>query len=314
MSGLISRRRRRPRGVAPAGCLARRAARAIPVVLVMAALGCGGSGSNTTSTKTQNAAESKEGPLTAPEIEQRVRPSTVSIVSQPSGESRAPTHHGDHAHGSGVIWDASQGLVLTSDHLVENAGAIDVVVNGQTTVHAKLVARAQCNDIAIIVLHPKPTGMTAVQVGDSSALAVGSKVTALGYLKPASATKPSPIATGGEVSAVDVSANLSPDLPDFPKVVLHQAPLQPQMSGGPLVNDRGKLVGVSTLVPGAPTTGQFAAVSSSYLKRRISELEPGARGSPIGWKDQHACHGQMIKIANRVLVSHGAPAEHHHGG
>jgi serine protease DegQ len=302
MSGLTSRLRQR-----------RRAAQILLMAVLLAALGCGGSDSKTT--QTQSSAASKEGPLTAAEIERRVRPSTVSIVSQPEGETRAPSEHGDHAHGSGVIWNAREGLVLTSDHLVENVGkgSIDVVVNGKATVHARLVARAQCNDVAILELHPKPAGMKAVQVGDSSALAVGSTVTALGYLKPASAAKPEPIATNGAVSAVDVSSSVSPDLPDLPKVVLHQAPLQGPMSGGPLVNDRGQLVGVSTLVPGAPSSGQFAAVSSSYLTRRIRELKPNADGEYVGWKDQHACHGKMIKIANRVLVSHGAPSEHEHG-
>jgi S1-C subfamily serine protease len=292
------------------GRFARRAAHVMPVVALVAALGCGGSDSEP-QTQTKTGAESKAGPLTSEEVGQRVRPSTVSIVTQPRGESQAPSKHGAHAHGSGVIWDAGRGLVLTSDHLVENAGPIEVVVNGQTPVHARLVARAQCNDVAILALHPKPAGMTAVEVGDSSALKLGAKVTALGYLKPASAPKPSPIATTGEVSAVDVSTSLTPDLPDLPSVILHQAPLQPQMSGGPLVNDRGELVGVSTLVPGTTPSGQFAAVSSNYIKRRISELKPSANGFQ-GWMDQHACHGRMLKIANRVLVSHGAPGEHGH--
>jgi S1-C subfamily serine protease len=310
MSGLISRRWRRLGDASPVGRFASRAAQVISVVALVAVLGCGGSDSEP---RTTGASESKSRPLTSEEIGQRVRPTTVSIVTQPPGESRAPGKHGAHAHGSGVIWDAGQGLVLTSDHLVENAGSIEVVVNEQTTVHARLIARAQCNDVAILALHPKPAGMTAIQVGDSSALALGAKVTALGYLKPATATKPSPIATSGEVSAVDVSAKLSPGLPDFPKVILHQAPLQPQMSGGPLVNDSGELVGVSTLVPGTTPSGQFAAVSSNYLRRRIAELKPGAGGLLGGWKDQHACHGQMLKIANRVLVTHGAPGEHEHG-
>jgi serine protease Do len=301
MSGLISRLRQR-----------RRAAQILVMAVLLAALGCGGSNSKTT--QTQSSAESKEGPLTAEQIDQRVRPSTVTIIAQPPGESRAPSKHGQHSHGSGVIWDAGRGLVLTSDHLVENAKSIEVIVSERTTVHARLVARAQCNDIAILELHPKPAGMTQVQVGDSSALAVGSTVTALGYLKPASAPKPKAILTNGAVSAVDVPASVSPDLPDLPKVVLHQAPLQGQMSGGPLVNDRGQLVGVSTLVPGAPSSGQFAAVSSSYLTRRIRELKPNADGEYAGWKDQHACHGKMLKIANRGLVSHGAPGEHEHGG
>jgi S1-C subfamily serine protease len=310
MSGLISRHRRRLCDAAPVGRLASGAALLLAVTVLAAVAGCGGSKSNNGTTATT---APKTGPLSTEELGRRVRPATVSIVTQPPGEKRAPAKHGEHAHGSGVIWNARQGLVLTSDHLVENAGTINVVVNEKNEVHARLVARAQCNDVAILALHPKPAGMTQIAVGDSSGLKVGAKVAALGYLKPATATKPSPIVTTGEVSAVDVPASLSTDLPDLPSVVLHQAPLQTQMSGGPLVNDRGELVGVNTLVPGAPATGQFAAVSSNYLERRIAELKRGPGGLLVGWKDQHACHGRMLKIANRVLVSHGAPGAHHHG-
>jgi putative serine protease PepD len=297
------------------GRVARRTALITFVVLGGAALGCGGSSSNTTSTKTQSSAESKEGALTAAEIEQRVRPSTVSIVTQPRGESKAPAKHGEHAHGSGVIWDASRGLVLTSDHLVENAGSIDVTVNNQTPVHATLVARAQCNDIAIIALRPRPAGMTQIARGDSSVLGIGARVWALGYLRPASATKARGITLPGEVTSTEGPYKLSPDLKELPSVILHQAPLQLQMSGGPLVNDRGELVGINTIVPtasGAAPTGPSAAVGVNYLKRRIEELKPDKRGILIGWKDQHACHGQMLEIASRVLVSHGAPGEHEH--
>jgi S1-C subfamily serine protease len=277
------------------------------------AFGCGGSDSNTT--QTQSSAASKEGPLTPEQIEERVRPSTVSIVTQPRGETKDPSKHGQHAHGSGVIWDASRGLVLTSDHLVENAGSIDVTVNNQTPVHAALVARAQCNDIAIIALRPRPAGMTQIGRGDSSALGIGAKVWALGYLKPASATKARGITIPGVVSATEGPFKVSPDLRELPSVILHQAALQLQMSGGPLVNDRGEFVGVNVIVPtasGAPPAGPSAAVSSNYLKRRIEELEPNKRGILIGWKDQHSCHGQMLEIASRVLVSHGAAGHEHH--
>jgi S1-C subfamily serine protease len=302
MSGLISRLRHR-----------RRAAQILLMAVLLAALGCGGSDSETT--QTQSSAASKEGPLTAEQIEQKVRPSTVSIVTQPRGESKEPSKHGQHAHGSGVIWDASRGLVLTSDHLVENAGSIEVTVNNQTPVHAALVARAQCNDIAIIALRPRPAGMTQISRGDSAALKIGARVWAMGYLKPASATKARGITIPGEVSSTEGPFKVSPDLKELPSAILHQAALQREMSGGPLVNDRGELVGVNTIVPtasGAAPPGPSAAVSSNYLKRRIEELKPGKRGILIGWKDQHSCHGQMLEIAGRVLVSHGAAGGHEH--
>jgi S1-C subfamily serine protease len=301
MSGLISRLRQR-----------RRAAQILLTAVLLAALGCGGSDSKTT--QTQSSAASKEGPLNAEQIEQKVRPSTVSIVTQPPGESKMPSKQGKHAHGSGIIWDASRGLVLTSDHLVENAGSIEVTVNNKTPVHAALFARAQCNDIAIISLRPRPPGMTQIRRGDSSALAIGAKVWALGYLKPASAPKARGISIPGQVSSTEGPFKVSPDLRELPSAILHQAALQLQMSGGPLVNDRGELVGVNTVVPtasGAPSAGPSAAVASNYLERRIEELKPGKHGM-AGWEDQHSCHGQMLKIANRVLVSHGAPGGHEH--
>ena len=295
-----------------------RAARTGAVAALAIALASCGSGSDEAAAPS-TAADSTA--LTAPELVRKVEPSTVSIVSQPPGEGRAPAKHGRHAHGSGVsrsVADArhaARGLVITSDHLVENAGSIEVLVNGDTTVHARLVARAQCNDLALLALHPRPSGLKAIERGSSAQLQLGEKVTALGYLKPASATKASLIRTSGEVSSVDVSTSVSPDLPDFPSVVLHQAPLQAQMSGGPLVNDRGELVGVSMVVPGTATSGAFAAVSSNYLAKRMAELKPGPGSLFVGWKGEHACHGRMLKIANRVLVSHGAPADHaQHGG
>jgi S1-C subfamily serine protease len=276
------------------------------VALAIAVAACGSS-SSPDATATPRAGEPN-----AQELVKQVQPSTVSIVTQPPGESRAPTAHGQHAHGSGVIWDAGRGWVLTSDHLVENAGTIDVTVNGDTPVKASLVARAQCNDFAVLALDPKPAGLTAIDVAPSSDLKTGEKVTAVGYLKSASATKASLIRTSGEVSSTNVSVAVSPELPDLPSVVLHQAPIEQQMSGGPLVNEQGQLVGLLTLVPGPTSPGPGAAVSSEYLAKLIQQLKEARSGTLGGWRDQHKCHTEMIKIANRVLVSHGAPGAHHH--
>jgi S1-C subfamily serine protease len=277
---------------------------AVQVTLAVAVAACG-------SDSTPAEKRSPTGDQLSPqELVQKVKRNTVSIVTQPPSESRAPSAHGAHAHGSGVIWDARSGMVLTSDHLVENAGKIEVTVNGDTPVQGRLVARAQCNDVAVLTLEPKPDGLTAIEVANSSDLEIGDEVTAVGYLKSAAATEASLIRTHGEVSSVNVSVEVSPDLPPLPSVVLHQASMKDQMSGGPLVNARGDLVGLLTLVPGERTSGPDAAVSSDYLSDEIAKLEETPSGTFSGWKDQHACHRAMIKIANRVLVYHGSPGEH----
>jgi hypothetical protein len=193
---------------------------------------------------------------------------------------------------------------------VENAGKIDVTVNGDTPVQGKLVARAQCNDVAVVTLHPKPDGLTGIGFAKSSDLEIGDEVTAVGYLKSPSAPEAKPIATRGGVASSNVSAEVSHDLPPLPSVVLHQASMKDQMSGGPLVDSRGDLVGLLTLVPGERIPGPDAAVSSDYLSGEIDKLHEKADGTLTGWKDQHRCHQAMLKIADRVLVYHGPPEQH----
>lgn len=277
-------------------------------VLFLLALGsCGNDDSGDSASK---AATTANGALSPQELLAKVQASTVSVVTQPPGVTLEPAKGGEHAHGSGVIYDAQKGLVLVSNHLVENAGSIDVVVGGATTVHARLVARAQCNDFAVVSLRPKPLGMTAMKIASSKDVQPGDEVTAVGYLKSATAKKATVIRTNGEVSSVNISAQVTPDLPNFPSVILHQAPLQLQMSGGPLVNDRGELVGLATFVPDEKATGTWAAVSSDYLKLRLGELEGSEGKLFVGWKDQHACHGRMLKIADKVLVRHGDSGGH----
>ena len=273
------------------------------LALALGAASCGGSSNNSGS-------ESKGGgALSETQVIAKVKPSVVVVTAQPPGVTAAPSKGGQHAHGSGVIYDAANGRVLTSDHVVENAGTIEVTINGSTKVHARLLARAQCNDFVILSLTPKPAGLSQIKFGDSSALNVADKVTAVGYLSPAGAPKPSLITTQGSVNSVDVSAEVTSGLPAFPSLILHQAPLEQQMTGGPLVNDRGELVGLDVVIPGEASSGPYNAVSSNYIKKRLGELRPAKNGLLAGWKDQHKCHGQMFKIANKVLVSHGG-----HGG
>jgi S1-C subfamily serine protease len=283
---------------------------AVPFAVTMALAACG---SSSTPDATRRATAEGGGRVSAQEIVKQVTPETVSIVTQPRGESKDPTKHGRHAHGSGVIWDAGKGRVLTSNHLVENAGKITVTVNGTTKgIEARRVARAQCNDVAVLELKDKPSGLTGIKVDSSADLEIGDPVTAVGYLKSASAKHASLIVTSGTVSARNVPFAVSDLLPDLPSAVLHQAPVATQMSGGALVNDRGRFVGLLTLVPGEPSTGVFAAVSSDYLYQRIAQLKEGRNGRLRGWKDQHRCHGKMLTIAGRVLVSHGPPGKHEH--
>lgn len=255
--------------------------------------------------------EQSDGALSRTELVDKVKPSLVAIAAEPPGQTVSIAKGGLHSHGSGVVYDASKGLVLTSNHLVEDAGSLKVTV-GDREVQGRQVARAQCNDLAIVRLRPKPPGLVEIPIGRSSELKPGQEIVALGYLRPPGSPRPDLITTDGDVSSVNVQGSVHPDLPSLPSLILTQAPLRTQMSGGPLVNDEGELVGLATLIDtgqGGPTTqAPFSAVSSDHIRKLLDQLEPGEGAAFGGWENEHKCHQAMAKIAQDVYVSHGGPA------
>ena len=253
------------------------------------------------------------GPLSGAELIDKVRASTVSVVAQPPGEDRAPKIGGAHTHGSGVIYDARRGLVLTSNHLVEGAGSIKVRVNERTEVQGRAVARAQCDDIALLALNPKPAGLVEIPLGGDKKLREGERVTAVGYLLPPDGQQRL-LTADGNVSAIDVPGQVHPDLPDLPSLVLHQAPVTEPISGGPLVNAQGQLVGLNTVLQEGGN-GPFNAVSSRRLEELLGQLEPGQGSRFKGLGSEHGeCHAVMAQLTQQKLVSHGGPGGSKRGG
>jgi S1-C subfamily serine protease len=256
--------------------------------------------------------------LSGRELVSAVEPSVVSILAVPPGETREPYQGGRHVHGTGVVYDARRGLVLTSSHYLEAAGSVRVVINGKTQVRGRPVARAQCNDFAVVALRPRPRNLVAIRFGDSSAMSAGDRVTALGYLHPPGQKEPNLIKTDGGVSSVNGGGQVHEMLPTFPSLMLHQAPLQASMSGGPLVNSRGELVGLDTFIPGGVRTeaGPWSALPSNYLKQRLGQLKPGGAHFFVGWEREHMrCHHALKEISNAVMKAHpGTPQQASRGG
>jgi S1-C subfamily serine protease len=285
------------------------------LALSIGAAACGGDSESTGDAKAKTDTNEV---LSGRALVAKVQPSMVSIVSIPPGVTREPADGGRHAHGTGVIYDAKRGLVLTSNHYLENAASIRVTVNGKTPVRGRPVARAQCKDFAVVELRPRPSNLTEIRFGDSDKVVAGDQVTAMGYLQPPGQKKASFIKTDGTVSSTDVSSELHPDLPALPSVTLHQAPLQLAMSGGPLVNDRGEMVGLDSLVRdgSVPDSGPWPAVTGNWLKEWLAQLRPGKGSTYVGWKSEHRCHGALAELSRAAEVEHppGAKPGQHPSG
>ncbi len=138
--------------------------------------------------------------------------------------------------GSGVIVDAERGLVLTNNHVIENADGVSVTLADGRTLEAELVGADPDTDVAVIRIPAE--GLTALNLADSTELRVGDFVVAVGNPFGLGQT-----VTSGIVSAVGRSGLQGLGYQNF---IQTDASINPGNSGGALVNLRGELVGINT--------------------------------------------------------------------
>ncbi|HYA03246.1 MAG TPA: trypsin-like peptidase domain-containing protein, partial [Syntrophobacteria bacterium] len=165
-----------------------------------------------------------------------VGPAVVSIsVGRPTSE-RSP---GETGAGSGVVI-APDGYILTNDHVVHGAKRLQVLLNDGTSIAAMLVGVDPATDLAVI--RANASDLPYAVLGESSSLRVGQLVIAMGNPLGFQST-----VTTGVVSALGRGLR-SQDGRPIENVIQHTAQLNPGNSGGPLVDSRGRVVGVNTAI------------------------------------------------------------------
>jgi Do/DeqQ family serine protease len=150
----------------------------------------------------------------------------------------APRGHAFQSAGSGVIFNAQAGYILTNAHVVENATEITVTLHDGRDVAAEVVGRDGPSDVA--VLRVQAEGLTQMPLGDSAKLEVGDFVVAIGNPFGLQHT-----VTSGIVSGLSRSG-ISPD--GYEDFIQTDASINPGNSGGALVNLKGELIGINTAI------------------------------------------------------------------
>ncbi|MEK1891012.1 MAG: trypsin-like peptidase domain-containing protein, partial [Phyllobacterium sp.] len=150
--------------------------------------------------------------------------------------------------GSGVIFDAQRGLILTNYHVVEHADAIAVTLGGGKTLEARLVGSDAETDLALVEI--KSDSLSAMPIGNSDDLRVGDYVVAIGNPFGLGQT-----ATLGIVSALGRPGLGNDNLEEF---IQTDASINPGNSGGALVNLQGELVGINSATAGSALGVSFA--------------------------------------------------------
>ena len=178
--------------------------------------------------------------------------------------------------GTGIIIDAS-GLIVTNQHVIQDAAVVRVTFQDKMQVPAYLVGAATLVDLALLkvdVDKPLPT----LAFADSDKLRIGQPVIAVG----------NPIGVGTSVSTGSVSAvNRNLMRTAFDDYIQTDASINPGNSGGPLLDCDGNVVGINTaLLSNSTTLGSIGlgfALPSNDVKFIAGKLrQPGAAPNWIG--------------------------------
>jgi serine protease Do len=275
----------------------------------------------------QSAANDQQ--VTIADIAERATPSVVNVASRRVIKNSGPEQDPFFRHffgpqgpepqerqqrglGSGVIY-SNDGLVLTNNHVIEDADEITVTTADGTDYPAQVVGTDDKSDVAVLRLKgDNIKNLVPISLGDSAALRVGDVVLAIGTPFALSQT-----VTMGIVSAKGRSETGIVDYGDF---IQTDAAINPGNSGGALVNMQGELVGINTAI--LSRSGGYQGIGfaiPSNMARQISQslIEHGrvVRGwLGIGIQDVDADLASAMSLPNAdgVLVSDvepGSPAD-----
>lgn len=171
--------------------------------------------------------------------------------------------------GSGFIWD-DEGHVVTNFHVVAGANALEVTLLDGKSYPARFVGGDRTKDLAVLALeHPDPSKLTHVRLPAPTAkLVVGQKTLAIGNPFGLDHTL-----TTGVISALgrEVDGFGGVKIRD---IIQTDASINPGNSGGPLLNSRGELIGINTMIfsGSGQSAGIGFAVPVGTIRRVVTQI------------------------------------------
>ena len=219
------------------------------------------------------------------------------------GRGPRPREQFRQAAGSGFIIDP-KGIILTNNHVVEDAANIQVTLDDGRNFDAEVVGRDPLTDVAVIRIKQKVDNLPTVKLGDSDAMKVGDWVVAIG----------NPFGLASSVSAGIVSATArNVHITRFDDLIQTDAAINPGNSGGPLFNTRGEVIGMNTAIVGVGTGIGFA-VPSNLMRGLVPQLLKSGkvvRGYlGVGIQDLNANLAQALRVPgkNGAIVTEVTPS------
>lgn len=234
-------------------------------------------------------------------IARAVDPAVVDIntvIESPSGPANVA--------GTGMIL-TSNGDIVTNNHVIEDSTVIKVGLPNHHEYAASFVGADPAEDVAVI--HIDARHLPTVVLGNSSGVQVGQSVLAIGNALGLGGT---PSVTAGAVSALDRSitatSETGADSERLVGMIESDAPIAPGNSGGPLVDGRGRVIGMNTAA--APSGSASArALAFAIPIERVSaiahQIEAGRRASgiDIGRSAYLGIEGMTMKLVDQTVAA-----------
>lgn len=200
-------------------------------------------------------------------VYERVSPSVVHITSrtQVFDFFRGPVPR--EGTGSGFVLD-TQGRIVTNYHVIADAEEVEVVLADGTAATARVIGADAYYDLAVLQINVDPSRLHPVELGSSSDLRVGQRVIAIGNPFGLDRTL-----TTGVISALGRTIERESG-PALGEAIQTDAAINPGNSGGPLLDSRGRVIGINTAIqsPSGGSVGIGFAVPVDIIKRVVPEL------------------------------------------
>lgn len=233
------------------------------------------------------------------DVADAVSPSIVVIIS-------------DEGQGSGVVWDAENGYIVTNNHVVELSTNVDVEFPDGQTVVGTVIGGDPSRDVAVVGVDPDEVNSLVQAIfAPTSEVRVGQLAVAIGG--PFGLDQS---VTSGVVSAINrvlLEGGSDPENPSPVEMIQTDAPINPGNSGGALADRFGRVIGINTQIRTAgPNSGNvgvgFAIPSDTIvlIARRIvsgESLDIGFLGIQ-GETPTDGSHGALV-----TSVVDGSPAD-----
>jgi S1-C subfamily serine protease len=214
--------------------------------------------------------------------------------------------------GSGSILD-KEGRILTNFHVVQDADKLEVTLANGKRFPARALGADPDNDLALIKIDAPGENLTTISLGTTKDLFVGQKVLAIGNPFGFQRTLTTGIVSG---LARQLKSEITNRLID--SVIQTDAAINPGNSGGPLLNSRGQLIGINTMIysPSGGSVGIGFAVPVETAKRVISDIQQygrvrkpslGVEGLPLTRFGSQLIRALELPVSEGIMIVRVTP-------